>query len=334
MSGFPETIVSNFDLSGASREPKIKDLDPARSADPNASIKTEGSKNTDDLLSIFELPWDTLMREGTALASLFAFAYVIGYFYAYDITWFPFFTLTEHLVFALRAIPFAIVASVIFMVVVNYSVKCDESSYKRVQLFKQCFRWLRWVWICFLVVAGACLVAENCFALDLSLGVVACGVCYFSLNTEPRRRPIHFVYWGTNGFVICLMLGFATGSVWHFYHLTWWSDYLSPLARVQHVTLASTANVNSRTPVGHVVFSGSNGVLLYDVCLRRTRLLQLKDIEEIWECRGSDCKIECADLREAASIPTSGIPAWPSQAFSGLLPDRHPTPPTRVSSGS
>jgi hypothetical protein len=114
------------------------------------------------------------------------------------------------------------------------------------------------------------------------------------------------------------MLGFATGSVWHFYHLTWWSDYLSPLARVQHVTLASTANANSRTPVGHVVFSGSNGVLLYDVCLRRTRLLQLKDIEEIWECRGSDCKIECADLREAASIPTSGIPAWPSQAFSGL----------------
>jgi hypothetical protein len=157
MSGFPETIVSNFDLSGAPREPKIKDLDPARSADPNASIKTEGSKNTDDLLSIFELPWDTIMRERTALASLFAFAYVIGYFYAYDITWFPFFTLTEHLVFALRAIPFAIVASVIFMVVVNYSVKCDESSYKPSATLKQCFRWLRWVWICFLVVAGACL---------------------------------------------------------------------------------------------------------------------------------------------------------------------------------
>jgi hypothetical protein len=329
MSDFPETIVSNFSRPRAGSTELS-----ASSADPNTSMTNDGSENTDDLLSFFELPWDTLAREGTALASLFAFAYVIGYFYAYDIAWFPFFTLSEHLVFALRALPFAIIASVIFMVVVNYSVKCDEPNYKSNVTLRRCFKSLRWAWIGFLAVAAVCLVWENCFAPGLSLAVVACGVWYFSLRAGPRRRPIHLVYWGTNWFVLCLTLGFATGSAWHFYHLTWWRSYLSPLATVQYVTLASNANVNSRTPVGHVVFSGSNGVLMYDVCLRQTRLFRLTDIEEISECRGSGCKIECADLREAASIPTSGIPGWPSQAFSGLLPDRQPVPPTRVSSGS
>jgi hypothetical protein len=45
-------------------------------------------------------------------ASAFAFAYVVGYFYAFDIAWFPSFSLSDHLVFALRALPVAIGASV------------------------------------------------------------------------------------------------------------------------------------------------------------------------------------------------------------------------------
>jgi hypothetical protein len=33
------------------------------------------------------------------LMSAFAFAYVVGYFLAFDLAWFPFFSLSEHIVF-------------------------------------------------------------------------------------------------------------------------------------------------------------------------------------------------------------------------------------------
>ena len=50
------------------------------------------------------------------VASGFAVAYNVGYFLAYDISWLPFFSLPEHVVFALRALPIAIGASVAFLI--------------------------------------------------------------------------------------------------------------------------------------------------------------------------------------------------------------------------
>ena len=50
------------------------------------------------------------------VASGFAVAYNVGYFLAYDISWLPFFSLPEHIVFALRALPIAIGASVAFLI--------------------------------------------------------------------------------------------------------------------------------------------------------------------------------------------------------------------------
>ncbi len=42
------------------------------------------------------------------VATSFALAYVVGYFYAFDIAWFAYFSFPEHLVFALRVLPAAI----------------------------------------------------------------------------------------------------------------------------------------------------------------------------------------------------------------------------------
>jgi hypothetical protein len=65
-------------------------------------------------------PWPlkelNLLKDDTTviffLLSGFAFAYVIGYFLAFDLAWLPFFSLSEHIVFALRALPFAVAALV------------------------------------------------------------------------------------------------------------------------------------------------------------------------------------------------------------------------------
>src|SRR5271163_2654638 len=64
-------------------------------------------------------PLKDITAVGISIASIFAFAFVIWYFYAYDIAWFPFFSFSEHLVFALRALPIALGALVVLLIVLN-----------------------------------------------------------------------------------------------------------------------------------------------------------------------------------------------------------------------
>ena len=67
-----------------------------------------------------------------AALSFFAYAYVIGFFLASDLAWFSFFSLSEHVVFAFRAIPLAVGASVVLVAL--YPRWRDRS-------------WFPWIWI-------------------------------------------------------------------------------------------------------------------------------------------------------------------------------------------
>jgi hypothetical protein len=254
----------------------------------------------DDLESFLELSWDKLAVKGSALASLFAFAYVVGYFYAYDITWFSFFTLTEHLVFALRSIPVALVASVVLIILVNYTIKCNRPGYVWKRGMKRLFRLLSYLWIGILLIAAVgVILVKYCIGIGLSFGAVAFGVWYFSLLAEPRRSLIHYIYWGTNVFVVCILLGFLSGYSWRLYRLPWGPS--------EYVTWKTDKHVSSQVPFGHIIFSGSSGVLIYDYCLKRTRLVSLDDIEEISECSESACKPDCGQSETNSSRLSS---AW------------------------
>jgi hypothetical protein len=71
-----------------------------------------------------------------AILSFFAYTYVVGYFLASDLAWFPFFTLSDHVLFAIRALPLVVLASIVFLTVYpNWSH----------------YRWLAWPW--FIAVA-------------------------------------------------------------------------------------------------------------------------------------------------------------------------------------
>jgi hypothetical protein len=66
--------------------------------------------------------WDELTKWAAAVpvaASAFAFAFDIGYFYSIDIGWFSFFSLSEHVAFALRTLPIALAATVVLAMVMN-----------------------------------------------------------------------------------------------------------------------------------------------------------------------------------------------------------------------
>jgi hypothetical protein len=63
--------------------------------------------------------WNDLTAAVPVIATSFAFAFNVGYFTAIDIGWFSIFSLQEHVVFALRAIPIAVVALVLFVIGLN-----------------------------------------------------------------------------------------------------------------------------------------------------------------------------------------------------------------------
>jgi hypothetical protein len=69
-----------------------------------------------------EFHWLDLLKWMAAVpiaASIFAFAFDIGYFYSIDISWFGFFSLQEHTAFALRALPLALSALIMMAIVLN-----------------------------------------------------------------------------------------------------------------------------------------------------------------------------------------------------------------------
>jgi hypothetical protein len=90
--------------------------------------------------------WKDLPVVGPMIGSSFAFAYVVGYFYAFDIAWFPFFSLPEHLVLALRALPMAIAASVVFLIALS-------PADRRWKWLRDTTRWFVFGWIVILVMS-------------------------------------------------------------------------------------------------------------------------------------------------------------------------------------
>ena len=129
------------------------------------------------------LSWKDLTVIGPTMASVFAFTYVVGYFYAFDIAWFPFFSFTEHLVFALRALPIAIGASAAFLIALSFST--DEDRWK---WFYGKGRWLRKplsiVWILVISVIALGLLLTGHFGLFASIATILISQLSFTLITR------------------------------------------------------------------------------------------------------------------------------------------------------
>jgi hypothetical protein len=99
-----------------------------------------------------EWSWKDMTAAAPFIATSFAFAFNVGYFWSIDIGWFSLFSLSEHVVFALRALPIAIGASIVFMIGLNFAQL--ESRFK---WLSRCKHWLFVLWT--LVLAAAAFVA-------------------------------------------------------------------------------------------------------------------------------------------------------------------------------
>jgi hypothetical protein len=60
---------------------------------------------------------------------------------------------------------------------------------------------------------------------------------------------------------------------------------------------------NQRLSVGHIIFSGGAGVLIYDYSKERIRLIKWDKIEEIGGCKSRDCSDQQLDTPLSESDP-------------------------------
>jgi hypothetical protein len=246
-----------------------------------------------------KLTWNDIAVCGPVLVTIFAFSYVVGYFYASDISWFPFFSLSEHLVFAIRALPIATVAVAIALVGVRISETYRDKGIIRI-IFAI-------VWIIILLYFAVEMIVYNHIGLAFSFMSVAVGVGYFTRKRQDMPLLVHIIYWGVNLTVVCILVGYLSGSTWQC-HESFSKAY--PIY-IDHKN-------GKDAPYGHILFSGGAGILLYDYGLKRVRLVRPNMDGDLYECKTSNCddinsaptgpQITPPDSTSKGSPPSA--PAW------------------------
>jgi hypothetical protein len=230
------------------------------------------------------------------LASGFAFAFVVGYFLAFDIAWFPFFSLSEHVVFALRVLPIAIGASVGLVIALRFSK--IEKYWPRLQgkgyLF---FR----AWICVLLLAAALAGFSIHFGLASSFLLIAFGAfVHHRVHVSNKSSLANILYWTTTLLVLCLMFGFLSGLVLKFDTLR---RFLNSVTRhsITGYSIAPSMIVDVKPDygpkfyIGQVIFVGNSGVLFFDSEVRRIHLIRWRDIIDISECTNLE-PVKCSPV--------------------------------------
>jgi hypothetical protein len=214
----------------------------------------------------------SLLKEDTTvipfLLSGFAFAYVIGYFLAFDLAWLPFFSLSEHIVFGLRALPFAVAALVALLFAREFP-----------QLLGRAI--LVWTWI--LWVAAVTALVTRYFGLFVTFAIIAVATRIYYKQYETETSAIAMPYLAAQLMILSLIVGYLSATTLKLDgviedHVPHW------FSRSMHVHLNGDKDEVEGPPHnGHVIFVGEQRILFYDYALSKVQLYQWKDVHEVHE---------------------------------------------------
>jgi hypothetical protein len=200
------------------------------------------------------------------LLSGFAFAYVVGYFLAYDLAWFPFFSLSEHIVFAMRALPIAVAVLVGLLVAAEYP-----------QLLKRATPG----WIVVLGLAAAIALLNRYLALCATFIVIAVATLLHHRKSATNTSAT-LPYLAAHMMVMSLIIGYLSANVLKFDSLI--DPFLPPmLSRAMHVHLSTSEGGKSAERLGHVIFVGDARILFYDYEARQLKLYPWTSVQEVHE---------------------------------------------------
>lgn len=221
-----------------------------------------------------------LIFHGPLFASIFAIAFVIGYFYAFNITWYSFFTISEQLVFALEGLPVALGGSIVLLILVSISI--HPEGWRLSPDHKEL--WLRRIgngWIVILLIASAWFLFNKSFVGPVCFISLILGVYCFTHIHQIQEQFMHVTYWGINVGVLCLLVGYGNG------------EYHKKFPIILTLTLDKEGcGYNFAEKYcnfdGQVLFYGAAGLLFFDKNAKTVSLIKEKDIVKISEQVGKN----------------------------------------------
>jgi hypothetical protein len=267
---------------------------------------------------LFDTTWREISVRVPAFLSLFAASFVVGYFYAIDISWFSFFSLSEQIVLVLRSLPIAIGATLFLLMILKRSL--DEHTNDSLEEFRKnesvrlntgeliheirskliddirkrpILTVLRILWLILIIFAAVYMFYSMHFGTCISFVFVIICTLYFEFATRFARPAMHIMYWSIKVAIICLFVGYISGYsvLYRGIGLTFMKMPLMQTSYTSTIQLkpdgSSTMGRNTNAPGdlvhGRLIFTGANGVLIsvYGGTKEQVRFIRWDSITEI-----------------------------------------------------
>jgi hypothetical protein len=197
------------------------------------------------------------------LGSALAVTFDVGYFSGIDINLFSIFTISEHLVFALEALPLGVVLAIGAFIAIRFNEQIDRIVEEKLDSLKL-WSLLVWVLILLIFTCGFLIIAYDYGFLQTCLVVMAAGALHAIWQFRPPKL-LSILFW--NG-VIVFGLAYSLG-----YDIS--RDYVRSSNPDQVI---QTQDVETNVLL---IRSGDKGVLFYNPKNKSIELMRWDAIKKI-----------------------------------------------------
>jgi hypothetical protein len=197
------------------------------------------------------------------IGSVLAITYDVGYFYGVDIYFFTFFSVTEHLVFAMEAVPIAFILAVF----ITFLVGTDRGrKYLDIEAEKATKR-PRQPWFTYLTAAG-CVGLALMYGHASIIGALVAGIVTGYLYTVSPPRNVVLTSTGAAVLFVAWTYGFDMGH-----------SYL------KQGDASHSIQTGNQALAVNIIRSGDKGVLYYEPKEKQIAFLKWDQIQKISETR-------------------------------------------------
>jgi hypothetical protein len=200
------------------------------------------------------------------IGSTLAITYDVGYFYGIDISFFTFFSVTEHFIFAMEALPLAFSFAVVIMFLIGTEParRLKQRSEKR-----DTNKWLGWLMLLFPLLGLAWIVISIVYYGRVgAISAVIAGTIMGYLYKTSQSRNVIFIGLG----VVVLLLAWGTGF-----------DFGHSVLR--EVNTSHSIQTGNQALAVNIIRSGDKGVLYYEPKEKQIGFLKWDQIQKISETR-------------------------------------------------
>jgi hypothetical protein len=148
------------------------------------------------------------------VATVFAVAFDVGWFSAIDISLFTLFSISEHIVFALRALPVAIALTLGFAMIISLPELLKPYGVYCAKVLNVLRLLVVWCWAILLVRVGVLWIITNHLAIGASFIAVGGGSLWYEYFVRGNSDALaeDLLYWASTVIFSAFLVGWAAGT--------------------------------------------------------------------------------------------------------------------------